>query len=274
MKKNFAYTTYKNVEAAENFTTPRSRAAYQKLLMDRVHKKEILFFKKIFPKGLGQTLEVGSGNSRILYALEKEGLLISGLGIEISPSRVAFANAWKKDLRSTKITTIVGDILTTPVPHMFDTILCLTSIFPFFDMLQKNGLATFLKKAHHMLKPGGTLILESVTFRDEIACCNTYNGSVNLWAEFKKDDPFQFNLVAYTWDAKKRTLAATSYNTKRHEHLIDGPTVKKWHMETPEEISRKLVDAGFSTPRTCSGYTSTPLKKDSFEYLFVAKKQK
>ncbi|MCR4334879.1 MAG: class I SAM-dependent methyltransferase [Patescibacteria group bacterium] len=271
---NFAYETYKNVESSKNFSNKKEMQEYRSLLMDRVYKKEIPFFKKKFPKGLGEILEIGSGNSRILYALEKENLITTGTGLEISPSRSEFANIWKKDLKSKNVKNICGDFLSINIKEKFDTILCLTSIFPFFDMLQKNGFNTFLKKVNQLLNPNGILILESVTFKQEITSAITFGGKVNLWAEFKKSDPFQFNLVEYAWDKKKRELTATTYNTMRQKLYIDGPTIKKWHMEERKSIEQKLIKNGFKIEAVYGGYSSNPYKDNSLEYIFVAKKIK
>lgn len=270
---NFAYETYKKVEAPENFADRSELEKYRELLLARARKKEIPFFKKEFPHGLGDTLEVGSGNSRILFALEKEGMIKSGCGLEISPSRSAFAEEWKKDLGS-KVENICGDILKDKIAGKFDTILCLTSIFPFFDELQKNGLDKFLRIAEGILCPGGTLVIESVTFRQEIEAALSFGGKARLWAEWSKNDPFQFNLVEYSWDKNTRRLKAVTYNTKRHELFIDGPTVKKWHMEDKKSIMKKLSRAGFRVLEVFGGYDRSPFKDNSLEYIFIAKKKK
>ena len=273
-KENFAYETYKSVESSTNFSSAKELQEYRSLLMDRVYKKEIPFIKKKFPKGLGSTLEVGSGNSRILYALEKENLITKAIGLEISPSRSTFAKEWKKDLKSKIVENICGDIFSMDIKEKFDTVLCLTSIFPFFDMLEKDGLNKFIKKANQLLKPNGIIILESVTFKQEIECALSYEGKVNLWAEFKKTDPFQFNLVEYVWNEKKRELVATTYNTMRHKLFIDGPTTKKWHMEESKTIEKKLSKNSFQIQSVYGGYNGNTYKSNSLEYIFIAKKIK
>ena len=273
-KENFAYETYKSVESSTNFSSAKELQEYRSLLMDRVYKKEIPFFKKKFPKGLGNVLEVGSGNSRILYALEKEKLITKGVGLEISPSRSTFADEWKKNLKSKVVENICGDIFSINIKEKFDTILCITSIFPFFDMLEKDGLNKFIKKARQLLKPGGILMIESETFRREIECAVSYGGKVNLWAEFKKSDPFQFNLVEYAWNKKTRELIATTYNTMHHKLLIDGPTTKKWHMEERKNIEEKLIKNGFNMQSVYGEFDASIYKPNSLRYIFIAKKIK
>lgn len=243
-KKNFAYETYKNVEASSNFNSPKDRILYQKALLERTLKKEIPFLSKHFPKRFFSVLEIGSGSGRILHALLMNGLAKEALGIEISPSRVAFAKAWAKELKLSARHT-VGNILHKVPIEKFDAVLCLTSIYPFFDLLEKNGLRKVLRNTRELLNPTGHIVLETVTFAKEIEQCNIAGGSVQVWEEYSKGDPFRFNLVHYEWDKKKRYLNATSYNVMRNNLFVDGPTIKKWHMQTASSLRSLLLEEGY-----------------------------
>jgi len=274
MPKNFAYDAYKNVESPRNFRSKREVARYRQLLMDRANKREVPFFRARFPGGLGKTLEVGSGNSRILYALEEAGLIGDALGIEISPSRVAFANAWKKDNGSKLVRTIVGDILATRPKGIgtYDTVLCLTSIFPFFDELRPKGLDHFLARARALLRSSGTLVLESETFAQEVACCEAMGGAASLWSEFATDDPFRFNLMRFDWSRKSRDLVVSTWYLKRAELVVDGPTTKRFHVETREAVTSRLSRAGFGAIRVYGDYDSSRSRPGDRRYIFVARK--
>lgn len=274
MRKNFAYSAYKNVESPANFRTERERTGYRKLLMDRARRREVPFFRARFRGGLGKTLEVGSGNGRILYALERAGLIDRALGVEISPSRVAFANGWKKSNGSKLVESIIGDILTTRLrgAGTYDTILCLTSIFPFFDELRRNGLGLFLARAHELLRPGGTLVLESETFAQEIACCELLGGTANLWSEFAKDDPFRFNLMRFEWHSTTRELVASTWYAKRNELFVDGPTTKRFHVQTRKMVEQRLALAGFGAVRVYGDYDSSRYRAGGRRYIFIARR--
>jgi hypothetical protein len=60
----------------------------------------------------GRILEVGSGNSKLLYRMEREGLLAAGYGFEISASRYQFAEKFKKYVNSRRVKNINDNILT------------------------------------------------------------------------------------------------------------------------------------------------------------------
>lgn len=257
MKTNFAYETYKNVEAPRNYKTQQERVQYIERLKKRTDETEMPFLRKHLPRHLDAILEIGSGSGRILHALVQEGVADTAVGIEISPSRVAFGKRWARESGIKGVRHEVGDILRRAPAGNFDAALCMTSIFPFFDMLEKNGLEKMLRRAQNVLKPGGYLVLESVTFVHEIALCRAGGGSAQIWEEYAEGDPFRFNLVRYDWDEKKRHLSAVSYNVMRDRLFVDGPTIKKWHMETGAALKERLKKAGFSRMQLFGDFDSS-----------------
>lgn len=244
-KKNFAYETYKKVEASSNFATHKDKKRYAEALLARTKKHELPFLRRHL-KEVSSALEIGSGSGRILHAMREVGLVEKAQGIEISPSRIAFAKEWVRMSNITHVTHQVGDVLKRgTIKGTFDAILCMTSIYPFFNMLEKRGLRKVLRTVHSHLNPGGYLVLESVTFAKEIAHCRLDGGITRVWEEYGKRDPFRFNLIEYRWEEKKRHLTALSYNVMRDRLFVDGPSVKKWHMQTGESLRRELSKAGF-----------------------------
>lgn len=261
MKKNFAYETYRRVEADANYKTRADRKRYQNLLLERTRQTELPFLKKQFPRGLGSVLEVGSGSGRVLHALLMAGLASSAVGIEISPSRVRFGKKWAHELGILNVVHKTGDILGMELERSFDTVLCVTSIFPFFDMLKKSGLMKALRTMKNALSPGGTLVLESVTFNEQTSLARAGGGVARVWEEYAKGDPFRFNLIEYVWDEKKRVLVAYSQNVMRNRAHVDAPTVKKWHLESAETLGRSLGRAGFRNIRFFGDFNSSVYKE-------------
>lgn len=261
MRKNFALETYRNVEADSNYATEKDRKRYENAMFVRTKRTELPFLKKQFPHGAGDVLEVGSGSGRILHALLRAKLAKSAVGIEISPSRVRFGKKWAHALGLSRVQHRVGDILSMDVPEKFDTILCVTSIFPFFDMLERGGLLKALRKMRRMLRPRGALVLESVTFNKEISLCRATGGVARVWEEYAKGDPFRFNLVEYTWDEEKRVLVARSHNVMRDRAFVDAPTIKKWHLESAESLARVLRRTGFKSIRFFGDFDSSVYKE-------------
>ena len=261
MKRNFAYETYRSVEADSNYKTARDRKRYEDVLTARTKQTELPFLRKHFRNGTGSVLEVGSGSGRILHALLLAGLAKSAVGIEISPSRVRFGKKWARKLGLSRVSHRTGDFLSMDVPEKFDAILCVTSIFPFFDMLEKGGLMKALRKMKKSLRPQGAIVLESVTFNNEVSLSRVSGGSARVWEEYAKGDPFRFNLVEYILDEKKRVLVARSQNVMRDRAHVDAPTIKKWHLESAETLGQSLRRAGFRNIRFFGDFNSSVYKE-------------
>ena len=97
-------------------------------------QKNVSFVKKHFNQKI-DVLEIGSGNSKFLYALEQHGLLKSGFGVDVSKSRIDFANKWKDDLGFTNIKNIHKNILESSMSEFpqVDLIYCVDMAFQLFD---------------------------------------------------------------------------------------------------------------------------------------------
>ena len=267
-KKNFAYETYKNVEAARNYKTQKDRDRYIASMEARTAADEMPFLRKHLPKRFQRVLEIGSGSGRILHALLADGRADEAVGIEISPSRVAFGRQWAHDAGFT-VEHQVGDILRMTPKGKFDVVLCVTTILPFFDLLQKNGLDVVFKKAHALLQPGGYLVLETYTFAKVRHLCKMNGGKVRLWEEYRPGDPFRFHLAEYAWDDTRNILTDTSYNLMREELFVDGPTTRMSHFEPATVIVKRLKKAGFKSVQLFGQFDSSPYKEGVSERLVL-----
>ncbi len=254
---NFILEAYKNIESPKNFSSDKELMNYRELLLKRAKKKEIPLLKKLILKK-SNILEIGSGNSRLLYSLNGAGLLKEGVGVEISPSRYKFAEEWRKDLKIKNVKNICKDILSwknyRKYKGYFDTVLCLTGIFPFFAVLEKEGDKKALDLIRFVLKDKGQAIIEIDTFNKEIDLCKTNNNRVRLWGEYYKDDPFRFELIKFNWNPRNNILTAKTYNLKRNELFVDGPTTKIFKIYNKKELHRLLTKFRFSNIKLYSNY--------------------
>jgi 2-polyprenyl-3-methyl-5-hydroxy-6-metoxy-1,4-benzoquinol methylase len=270
-KKNFAFETYKNVEAVSNFASLKDRRSYADALLAKTYKNELPFLRKHIPQ-VDSVIEIGSGSGRILHSLLREGRVKEARGIELSPSRVRFGKWWAQEGGYSGVGHEVGDALAMSIKGQYDVVLCMTSIFPFFDMLKPNGFRTILRKIKKMLKPGGYLVLETVTFAHEVAHCRVEGGVARLWEEYGKGDPFRFNLIEYMWEEKKRHLTAHSYNVMRDRLFVDGPSTKKWHVMTGKALVALLREESFDRVQLFGDFDSSRYKEgESFRQIAVAR---
>ena len=99
--------THKNLNAYngyELFYDYDEIKKYRQSKLDGSEKN--LKFIKFFFKEKINILELGSGNSKLLYNLNSKNMLNFGYGFEISNDRFNFAENWKKDLKINNVKNI------------------------------------------------------------------------------------------------------------------------------------------------------------------------
>ena len=156
-------------------------------------KKNISFVKQHLKRKL-RVLEIGSGNSKFLYALHSEDMLEQGYGIEISKSRVNFADKWKKDLGIENVYNIEANVLEAKLYHLppFDLVYCVDLAFQFLDPIDPGSDFRTLKSMYNRLGIGGKIILE-------LDCHHRFtskmvNGKIRTWQELEDPDPWRYLL--------------------------------------------------------------------------------
>jgi SAM-dependent methyltransferase len=143
----------------------------------------------------GNVIEVGSGNGKLLYALESNGLIKCSTGYELSNSRVEFSEKLSNYISCKKVTIICGDFLDSNVElESVDLIIGVDIVLQLIAPISDDSETKFFQKVFSSLKPGGVLILELLDFTSMIKMCELYEGKHNLWKEFSEEDPWQFGL--------------------------------------------------------------------------------
>ena len=155
----------------------------------------VKFIEREFGDNL-RVIEIGSGNSKFLYALDQESLLKFGYGIEVSSSRIKFANDWKKALGNQNVYNYEDNILNVNFDYFGQTnlVYCVDLAFQFIDPLKPGSDKELLKKIYNHLEPDGRLVLELDTHKRLID--QMENNSLKTWQEFSEPDPWKYLL----WD--------------------------------------------------------------------------
>ena len=109
--KNVNLNAYEGVESLSRF----SDEDFKRYCTDKLAsvEKHIHFIKKhVIHSGYqGRVLEIGSGNGKLLFRLEQEGLLEKGFGYEVSQSRCLFAEKFKNHVNSKKVEIVNENFL-------------------------------------------------------------------------------------------------------------------------------------------------------------------
>ena len=146
---NTNYPDYEGYEDLGGFTAPQL-LAYRQMLLDKT-KAQVDFIKKHVPK-YGKVLEIGSGNGRLLIAMAERGLLEHGAGLDLSQSRVQFANKWADDTgHDDKMTFVNSDVLNRDHEGgFFDLAVCITGCFQYFFPISPDAplkVMTYMRKS-------------------------------------------------------------------------------------------------------------------------------
>ena len=188
----------------EIFSSNQEVEKYRQSKIDEV-QKNVSFIERHFNTKI-DVLEIGSGNSKFLYGLDKADLLKSGYGIDVSKSRIDFANEWKKDLQIQNVHNVHGNALDLDLDNLpeFDLIYCVDMAFQLFDPAQPGSDIKFLNSCYKNLKKGGKIVLELDS--SEQILKSLHNDKAKLWQEFDSSDPWMYLLWDCTYDRQKSYL--------------------------------------------------------------------
>ena len=120
-------------------------------------KSDASFIKKnIFKDKCLNVCEIGSGNSKLLYLLEQQGILKKGIGYEISHSRWMLANKFKEILKCKNIENINKNFLEDKIiKNSFDLIIMVDIVLQIISPLYDNAEAETLNWVYESLNKGG-----------------------------------------------------------------------------------------------------------------------
>jgi SAM-dependent methyltransferase len=190
--------SYRNVENLNNFT----KVSFKKYCINKLNScdQNIKFFKKkkiIQNSKRYAVCEIGTGNGKLLYSLEKKNFINQALGFEVSKSRVKFAKRFGKFIKSKQVKIVNKDFFKNKIhKNTFDLIIGVDIVFNLISANFKNADKKLLKECSRLLKRGGHLVLEVMSFKDELKILNKKK-KLTKTTFFKSNDPFFKCLTNY-----------------------------------------------------------------------------
>ena len=143
----------------------------------------------------GNVIEIGSGNGKLLYALERNGMVNCGIGYELSSTRVNFANKFSSFVGSSKVKNICGNFLDQDDREEdVDLVIGVDVVMQLIAPVAVDAEMKLLNKIFRILKSGGGVILELMDFRNIIKMHQLSGSELRLWKEFDYPDPWQYGL--------------------------------------------------------------------------------
>jgi SAM-dependent methyltransferase len=199
-------TAYEGVESLERFA-PDDFLTY---CDDKLKScdKHIAFLRRHFPGQPLRVLEIGCGSGKLLFRLEREGMIEYGVGLEVSRSRCRFAAQFAKNCESKKVSVRNEDFIEADLyGELFDVVIGIDVVTNLIGAISKNHTQEMLAKAHSCLVYGGGVVLELMTCEREINFIRQSEGGVyRTWKRFDESDPFRYGLDEITQDTQSNVV--------------------------------------------------------------------
>jgi len=275
-KKKINLSCYNDVENLSNF---KNKIQIQKYRTTKLNgcKKTIKFIKKQFskPHKKIKVFELGSGNSKLLYALSLQGMISTAYGIEISLSRFEFAEKWKSDLKINNVQNINANILDMDLSKFFniDLFICVDIAIQFLDPMRKNNVYKLLKHVFKILNENACIILELMSMENIIKKIRQNNGIHKTWQYFEKPDPFAYMIESLEQD-KNGDVIWTKNFIHRQKNIQNFSFKMKNVLKpyTPKQMKNLLNEIGFSQIKIYKNFDFNKFDKKFDEYVIVGKK--
>lgn len=238
-------SAYQNVENISSFDKKNFEDYCDSKL--RECDKHVAFIKKqcIGENYTGKILEIGSGNGKLLYRLEQEGLVEQAIGYEFSASRAEFAKHFSTYVGSKKVTTVCADFVEENIEEdKYDIVIGVDIVPQLIAPLSDNTESVLFEKCKNILKPTGTVIFELLNFEKIMKMIELNAGELRLWKEFEQYDPWQYGLDFLSLDEKNIIWEKLFIN--RDRNIPDSGFKNILRQYTPSDIEIKLERAGFS----------------------------
>ncbi len=277
-KAEINLSSYNNVESFSNFIDNDQVKKY------REHKlKEALravgFIKKVLSenalKNGIRVLEIGSGNSKLLFQLSLQKLLKQGYGIEVSKSRYEFAEKWKKDLKIINVENINADILDTNLEQFaeIDLLVCIDTALQFLEPIRKNSVNELFSRLSKILSNNGCIVLELWSMNNILKNIYANNGLYKTWTKFGDSDPFSYAIESIELDDENyivwnKHFISTHGKTNDNRYVMTN-ILKPYSVK---EIAKMLGDAGFSNVQIYKNFEFGLYDYNHDEYIVVAKR--
>jgi SAM-dependent methyltransferase len=238
---------YASVETDSNYASPAALESYRRLLLEKSEPAARFIEKAAFRGAKLNVLELCSGSSRLLYALDRRGILAHGVGVEVSPSRHKFAESWKSALGANRVQNFysaVGDYKN--VHRDIDVAVLIDGALSYLYPCDPTLPGRVLSNLSRCLVPGGKIVMEFDVLSQEQVNGMRRDGRIKTWNKGDEKDAFRYALYeteAMSWE--HMVVQNTSVYVPRS---AAAESVKRelYKYYGVDELSALLDEAGFS----------------------------
>lgn len=219
--------------------------AYMKLKLESAESNANFVRDHVYRGVPLNVCEIGSGNSKLLYALERDNILWGGTGYEVSASRCRLAEKFAEMLQSKKVKTVNKNFLEDiPNGENFDLVVMVDIVFQIIAPLHDNAERDTMEWVSNALKDGGYLFMEIEDYTEILLEIERSDGSLRRWVEFGEGDPFQYALHLIQKDGDGNLVVKKTHIRRDGGAQDHFRNVIRSYSE--EEIQDLLTRSGFS----------------------------
>jgi len=196
-------------------------------------------------------------------------MLEFGLGVEVSRSRVAFAERWVRDLGLVNIRSVAADALEFDGFRLasFDLVTCVSDTFSYFRPVRDTAPAQVLAKMHAALAPDGCALLQVYQLsekRQQLLALS--DGRLRVWRPLPPEDRFAYYLSDLEYLAAARILTHRKIFIGR-DGAIDAGRVEVLAQSSSAELVELLRAMGFDHTQVYGDFGEAPHREGESEVL-------
>lgn len=216
-------------------------------------KERVSFIQKLFPKRKINAIDIGSGYSSLLFALEQNKILKKGIAVEQSSASFEFASKWKEDWNFKHVVNVQANALDVYFQKEdADLFLIVDGTFPLLYHEHKSYPEKILKTAYSSLKKRSYILLDMVNFYPLVHG----SGKYNTWREFPDSDIFKYGLYERTYNPETNLVECISVFIGKDSLINKKREIAYYY--TLENLKPLLTNAGFIIKNVYSDFSYSP----------------
>lgn len=262
MKNDINLKSYEGVEKVQSALSDKEFKEYcDKKIESCIYDLE--FIKdNIYSSHSLNTCEIGTGNGKLLFAMEQSGILNGGVGYEVSKSRCECAERFKR-LMGCNLSQIVNqNFLEDRSKRKFDLIIAVDIVIQIISPLYDKAEEDMFQWIGEHLEDDGALFLELVDYSSTIETLKN-NQVIRTWEEFPDADAYRYGLYSRSLDSDGNIVKDKIFIRR----VDGGPWISQNVVKSysREEIYDVLSKYGF----TCEIYPYKGINNENKDYYRV-----
>ncbi len=267
MKNSVNLRSYDGVEKVQSTFSDKEFKEYCDKKLESCTEDLEFIKNNIYSSHSLNTCEIGTGNGKLLFAMEKAGILSGGVGYEVSKSRCECAERFKR-LMGCGLSQIVNQNFLEDRPkRKFDLIIAVDIVIQIISPLYDNAESDMFKWIREYLEGDGVLFLELVDYSSTIETLQMKQ-NIRTWEEFPEADAYRYGLYSRRLDSDGNIVKDKIFIRRTNgEPWVSQNVVKSY---SRNEICEVLENYGFS----CKIYPYIGTNNENKDYYRVIARKK